>query len=204
MKKYFIAACVVSTLTCYNANAKDGAYIGVNANLSQANYKYQGSTTPTQRRIDTDQKLGVGGYVGYKKSFGDVFVAPELFYDYLNSSTSNYYKMTTNKKMDTMEIRSRYGAKLNVGYNFTNSFSGFVNYGLSQLDHVDNYPTINTSDGKWKTAAIYGVGLGYGLNKDWCVRAEYNSQRFNVPFSATPGTSKVRLNVLQVGLAYHF
>ncbi len=106
-----------------------------------------------------------------------------------------------------MEIRSRYGVKANFGYEFTNKFSSYLSYGIASVDQLDNFPSVNDSKGKWQTAAIYGIGSIYNMNDNWGIKTEFNSQRFNTRYSYYGGpttTSKVRINVLKVGVIYWF
>lgn len=197
-----LAGIVLATQS--QANAKDGAYVGADLILSNARYKHSAvNNSNPQNRVDGNS-VGGGLSLGYKKSFDQVFAAPEIFYDYLNSSTKDYYRATAPYQQDRLELRSRYGAKLNLGYNFTKNFSSYLTYGLAAVDHVDNAPSLHSSQGKWKTAAIYGFGAVYNLNGNWAVKTEFNTQRFNVPYAYDYNTSKVRLNVLKVGLAYNF
>lgn len=208
MKKTLSFITAISSLFISSQTfAKEGVYVGADLVTSNAQYKYVAtgvSGSNAQKKVDgTD--IGAGLTIGYKKSFGEIFVAPEIFYDYLNSSSKDYYYNKGRYRQDTLELRSRYGAKVNLGYDFADSFSGYVTYGLATVDHVDNFPTNPNSQGKWKTSAIYGLGATLNLNDNWAFKAEFNSQRFNVPYSYDGGvTSKVRLNTLKTGLVYNF
>lgn len=189
------------------ANAKDGFYVGADLLASHAKYKIDDQYSLGQGRVDSNYDIGVGVSAGYKKSFDKFFVTPEIFYDYLNSSTKDYYHTTVPYGQDTMEIRSRYGSKANFGYDFTNKFSAYLSYGVAMVDQIDNFPSVNDSRGKWQTAAIYGIGSIYNINDKWGIKTEFNSQRFNTRYQYYQGetiTSKVRLNVLKIGAVYLF
>jgi len=212
MKKIFvILSILISAITSFQANAKDGVYLGTDLIASNARWKYYGGNDSAQKRVD-GSSIGAGATLGYKKSFSNgIFIAPELFYDYLNSSTKDYYYNIPPFQQDTLELRSRYGAKANLGYNLDDKFSTYATYGLASVDHIDNYPSNNQgyfkgrSNGKWKTSAIYGVGAIYNINENWGIKTEFNTQRFNVPYAYDfKATSKVRLNVLKAGLFYSF
>ncbi len=209
MKKTLsIIAIAASLITSSQAIAKDGIYAGADLVTSNAKFKYAStgsSGSSAQKKVD-GTSVGAGVTVGYKKSFNSgIFVAPELFYDYLNSSTKDYYYNRPPYQQDTLELRSRYGAKANLGYNFNDKLSAYATYGLAAVDHVDNFPTRPSSQGKWKTSAIYGFGAVFNINENWGLKAEFNTQRFNVPYSYDTGVvSKVRLNVLKTGLVYSF
>lgn len=209
MKKTLsLVAVAASLIFLSQANAKDGVYVGADLVTSNAKFKYAStgsSGSSAQKKVD-GTSFGAGVTVGYKRSFNSgAFIAPELFYDYLNSSTQDYYYNNPRYKQDSLELRSRYGAKANLGYNFSDKFSAYATYGLAAVDHVDNFPTRPSSQGKWKTAAIYGFGAVFNINENWGIKAEFNTQRFNVPYSYDAGVmSKVRLNVLKTGLVYSF
>jgi len=206
MKK-ILAGLVISSSFLFSAPAlaKDGLYAAADLVLSNASYKFVNpNQTAPQNRVD-GSSVGVGATLGYKKSFKQFFVAPEVFYDYLNSSSPSYFHTTQGVEGDTLEIRSRYGIKANLGYDFTQNFSSYLTYGIAALDRISRYPSFNYTQGKWETAAIYGIGAQYHLSENWSMRAEFNSQRFNAIYYAVPGsTSKIRLNVLKIGILYNF
>lgn len=209
MKKILSLIVVSLLLITSKANARDGIYVGVDLLASHAKYKFDSlySSVGEERRIDSDYDFGVGASVGYKKSFNKFFITPEIFYDYLNSSTQDYYHNIVPYAQDTMEIRSRYGFKGNFGYDITDKFSTYLSYGVASVDHIDNFPSVNDSKGKWQTTAIYGIGSIYNINNNWGIKTEFNSQRFNTRYSYYGGpttTSKVRLNVLKIGVIYLF
>ena len=207
MKRTLSLISIVSTIFLTSqANAKDGLYAGVDLVLSKAKYKYvnEGAAqTNPQSKIDGNG-VGVGASIGYKKSFNQVFVAPEVFYDYLNSSTKDYYHTQIPYQQDTLELRSRYGAKVNVGHDFTEKFSAYVTGGLANVDQITNSPSLKDSRGKTRTSAIYGLGAIFNLNDNWAIRAEFNTQRFNATYYDPNVVSKTRLNVLKTGLVYSF
>lgn len=208
MKKNLSLIIVSLILLTSKANAKDGIYVGADLLASHAKYKFDSLySVGEERRIDSNYDIGVGVSAGYKKSFNKFFVTPEIFYDYLNSRARDYHHNIVPYGQDTMEIRSRYGSKANFGYDFTNKFSAYLGYGVAMVDHLDNFPSVNDSRGKWQTAAIYGIGSIYNINDNLGIKTEFNSQRFNTRYQYYEGpstTSKVRLNVLKVGMIYSF
>lgn len=208
MKKTLLLITTSLILLTSKVNAKDGMYVGADLLLSHAQYKLHSLYDFGQtNRMDSNYDVGVGVSVGYKKSFNKFFVSPEIFYDYLNSSTRDYYSTIAPYGQDTMEIRSRYGFKANFGYDFTDKFSAYLSYGIAKADHIDNFPSVDYSSGKGQTAAIYGIGSIYKINDNWGIKTEFNSQRFNIRYQYYPvptTTSKVRLNVLKIGVIYSF
>ncbi len=210
MKKFLSSIIFLSSLTLSSqAIAKDGIYVGADLIISRADYKLHSlyDVAEEDGKINGNYDFGAGISTGYKKSFKQFFIAPEIFYDYLNSRTKDYYHNIAPYDQDSMEIRSRYGFKTNFGYDFTDKFSTYLNYGIVLVDHVDKFPSVNDSKGKWQTAAIYGIGSIYNISDNWGIKAEFNSQRFNTRYSYYGGpttTSKARLNVLKMGLIYSF
>ncbi len=105
MKKFLSLIISLIALTS-KANAKDGIYVGVDLLAAHAQYKFDSLYSAGQeRRIDGNYDVGAGVSAGYKKSFNKFFITPEIFYDYLNSSTEDYHHNTAPYQQDTLEIR---------------------------------------------------------------------------------------------------
>ncbi len=204
---FLLSLIICSTLT-NPLFARDGGYVGLDYLISNAKFKYAGDVNSYSSQIITKSDSvasGVGIVVGYQKSYKNIFIAPELFYDYLNSSTRDYIFRESPYQQDSMEIRSRHGAKLNLGYSFNDQFLTYLTYGFSSLDYVNKFPSINESRSRSKISSIYGIGVVYNLTKNWGMKLEFNTQRFNVPYATDlSDSSKVRLNVLKTGLIYNF
>ena len=223
MKKiYIISAVLFSLFATAAAEAKDGAYVGGDLALSNAVYRYKNKNNSTasadtnaQYKID-GEGIGFGLVAGYKKSLNQkTFVAPELFYDYLNTSTKSYfhnYNDTAggfNAANDTMDLRSRYGIKANFGYNLTDKFSPYVTLGLAQVQYINRWPSeasfgVATTEAKIETAPIYGIGALFSVNDNWSVKTEINQQKLHLQYFDDRGTSNVTLRVLKVGAVYNF
>ena len=222
MKKLSLLSTVLlSLLTATIAEAKDGAYVGADLALSNAQYRYDNKMSYTapqdhnaQYKIDGNG-VGFGLVAGYKKALCEkTFIAPELFYDYLHNSTKSYYHRYDDTAFhpanDTMDLRSRYGVKANLGYNFTDKFSSYVTVGLAQVQYINRWPSeapfgVNSSEGKVTTAPIYGIGALFSINDSWSLKTEINQQKMHLRYSDDVGnSSKVTLNVLKVGAVYSF
>lgn len=208
MKKTLSLIAIASSLILSSqANAKDGFYAGADLLLSNAKYKYLNRTNyviPSEvggvDKIDGNG-VGVGVSAGYKKYFDQVFVAPEVFYDYLNTSTKDYFFVYD--ASDKINLRSRYGAKLNLGYDLTDKFSAYANFGMAQVNYLNK--STGLSQGKVSYfAPVYGLGALYKLNDSWSVRAEINQQKLNVRYYYYGDASKVTINTLKTGLVYNF
>ncbi|NBV06744.1 MAG: porin family protein [Proteobacteria bacterium] len=209
MKKLSLLLAVAGVLISYQASAKDGVYAGAGLLLSKTKYHYNdpsGISVDDGGFVTKENGHGVGGgaFVGYKKSFDQVFLAPEAFYDYLNTSTNDYYHHIPPYQQDTLNLRSRYGLKANVGYDINQSFSLYANYGYANVGYANRWPSDGKSESGNRFAAIYGIGGIFNINENWSVKAEINQQRFKIPATGDAAYSKVRLNVLQTSLAYNF
>ncbi|MCE3254746.1 MAG: hypothetical protein K0R25_240 [Rickettsiaceae bacterium] len=206
MKKLSFITLLGALFLSSQVSAKDGLYVGADLITSDAQFKYSSafSSPFAQKKVDS-MNIGVGANIGYKKSFNRVFVAPELFYDYLNSSTKDYYHNHYPYTKDTLELPVRYGAKANFGFNFTDNFAGYLTYGLSNIHQIDKSPALNANHGRWKISPIYGAGSVFNINPNWGIKIEFNRQKFEVPYSFDLATtSKVKLNILKTGLVYNF
>jgi len=175
MKKNLITGLLCAVLISSAASAKDGGYAGADIILSQADHRYD----------DNNIEPGLGIDLGYRKNFDRVFLAPEVFYDQFDSSNSK-----------NLQFNARYGAKINLGYDFDQNFSGYLTYGMANL----RYQLSSGNDTKNKFTSVYGLGLLMKINKDLDAKVEYNQQRLDTPYSL----GSVQLNVLKVGVLYYF
>lgn len=215
MKKFLILCTFLCAFfTSALASAKEGTYVGADVLWSNAKHKYSNllygdNDSLNGAKVDSDD-LGFGLNLGYKTnltfgSFEKGFVAPEIFYDYLNNSSKDFaYTSGSIYRQDSASINSRYGAKLNVGYEILPKLSGFVNFGVANVDYDTRWPSSGRSYGASKIAPIYGVGLSYNLTDNWAMRASYDYQRFNTKYVNEGLRDKVTLGVLKVGAAYSF
>ena len=208
MKKLSLALIAAGVFVASNANAKDGAYVGVDVLRSSAKHTYVDKRIGNPKDGDTSRdnsSIGLGLNAGYKFSFDKAFVAPEAFYEYLNSSAKDFYNGEGSDYVtDRMKINYRFGAKLNLGYTFVPGFSGFVNAGLSDLKSTYNWDSAGRSRGVMKLGMVYGLGFAYDLNEKWTIRTSFDRQNINLQYMTEGRRDKVRLDVLKVGLVYNF
>ena len=211
MKKFLVASAIIATLATASASAKDGAYVGFDINTSNVENKFQNRINKmdpdNNNNIKADHdSIGFGLNAGYKIGFNQAFVAPELFFDYLNNSgkQSGYELDMASNKNDRFEINNRYGAKVNLGYNFTEKFNGFVNLGLANTRYAVNSESIKLSKGASKLAPIYGLGVAYNINDKWTTKLSYDRQKFNAGEVLEGYRNITTITVVKVGLAYNF
>jgi len=208
MKKTLAILALTTAFVSANANAKDGFYLGADALYSYATNSYQTLTPHRSRRLEgkqtDDESLGFGLSAGYKVSVNKLFFAPELFYDYIDNKSPDFFYEQASESNDILKIKDRFGGKLNIGYNITKNFSAFVNAGVTSVQYGVFWYTPQQSRVARKVAPIYGVGLMYNLNDHLAVRASYDYQDFNIQYVQEGRRSNVRLDVYKVGLVYGF
>lgn len=223
MKKIVISIAILAALS-NQAFAKNGFYIGADIAHNTVEQKfhnrdfYSAAFLPNNMFV-RDSGTGFGLNAGYKQELCDkLFIAPEIFYDKLNVDAGDYYYNHPNPSFtspnDQIQFKYRYGVKLNLGYNFTQKFTGFVNVGVAQLKYKTDYPSVATTtpfnEEKSKNSPILGVGVLYNITNNVAAKFEYNRQNFNIDYgigSSTRGAvarSRVNIDSLKVGLVYNF
>jgi len=210
MKKTYITLAVASFFLAANfAEAKSGPYVGIDAIYSNVKHRFidtASGTTIANGLTSDGNNAGVGFNVGYKVAAGKAFIAPEIFYDYLNNSARDFsYRYQSTRAV--LEINDRYGAKLNIGYNIFSRVNVFVNAGLTNV-HATNRSNGAANYSGYKIAPIYGVGLSYDFNRNIALKASYDYQNFNTKYyngaQYAGYRNEVVINVFKVGMAYSF
>lgn len=208
MKKISIISAVLCALFASQANAKNNFYVGADILLTNAKHKFvniaRESSSNDNTKIDSDS-VGVGINAGYKYDIGKAFIAPEIFYDYINNSAKDFVHIAQPQfKEDTMEIDSRYGLKLNVGYNLFSKMNVFATVGAANVYYHNRWVSSGRSSGKSELTALYGLGLSYNINDTWSLRASYDRQKIDTTFVREGWRDVVRLSTARVGAVYNF
>ncbi len=223
MKKLFATLFIICTANSSYALAKDGFFVGGNINRSHSKHTIGVVTASDVENYETyrsfpenktDKKaINFGLDAGYKYSYDNVFLAPEIFFDYLNNNAEDPYANDSDRslyKQDVLTLNYRYGAKLNVGYVFAQKYNVFVNFGLANTDYQIDWNSNSTGSTRFhsyngaKLSALYGVGFAYDLTKNLSLKATYDQQSYNIRYGLNGWRSKARLDVLKVGFDYHF
>ncbi len=191
------------------ADAKDGFYVGANYLQARSKHVYRivyNAANYTQEGITTQDKSdGFAFDAGYKISMNEkLFFAPEIFYDYLNNKASDFFAEQQNAHSDRIHLYSRYGAKLNIGYNILPKFSLFTNAGLANLRYEVKWNSSGDSRADYKIAPVYGFGASYDLANNLALRVSYDRQKFNTQWIYEGLRSKVDLVVIKFGAVYSF
>lgn len=219
MKNLIVAAVLASFFAATAANAssdkKNQFYVGVDELYSKTHHKMQYLPDKSDSYYYTKPtkggNLGLGLSAGYKINVASFFIAPEVFYDYLNNSAPDFGD-SLNAMKSELKVKDRYGAKLNLGYNIFPNLNAFVNLGFADVGYSNRDPSGASGTGKYSShrlAPIYGVGLLYDLNNNWALRASYDRQKFNAgyyPAAYQQGSFRdvITLQVFKAGVVYSF
>jgi opacity protein-like surface antigen len=187
MKKLFLIILITAAFS-NTANAKSRTDSGSEKDHPYVGLDFTFSGVEHRHAADNDG-VGLGLSLGYKSFVTDkVFLAPEVFYDYLDTP-----------------VVYRLGAKVNLGYKFDQKFSGFVNVGVTNNSYDDSRPGSQASydASANRVAVLYGAGVSYDLNRDWALRGSYDWQRFDAKYN-TGQKDRLSLGVLKLGTTYSF
>lgn len=209
-----------------NSFAKNGAYIGINGNRSFADHKIVETANTNVRGIFFIQQdrtttnadnVGFGFEGGYRFDLKDgFFITSELFFDQLNNNAMDPYASGNPNdqgfasRQDRIILNYRYGAKLNLGYEFNKKFGAFVNGGIGVVDYDVPWnsqavirPRFN-SYGSTSDSAVYGIGAHYNLSEKLAIKASYDVQKLAIRYNLDGWRSSVELRVFKLGLNYNF
>ncbi len=219
MKKFIILFASLILLS-FSANArKSRVFVGLDYLDTQAKHEFYEKSSglnliqaPNQRDV-SNRNIGVGASIGYRAYLKKFFVAPELFFDYLNSSSRDFYTSTSpGFRNDEIVINHRYGFKMNMGYNFYRGFAAYTMAGLTNVDFDIRWKNASGSQrngagvsyGSTKFAPIYGLGLSYDINPNITLRAAWDTQTFEVRYVVNGLANRVQLDTYRVGATLNF
>lgn len=191
------------------------AYIGADLISSRVQHRYTAARnlfgTPESPKVENDS-LGYGLNVGYKINKDKFFIAPEVFYENINNSAPDFYYASATYG-DKTRIKSRYGAKLNLGYDVTDKFGLFVNYGIASDAYNQHFGSVNRHYNSRKSGYVYGGGISYRINGNLSVRLSYDIQQlktnYDIAGDSTGGISSdqkdsIKIKATKIGLVYNF
>jgi opacity protein-like surface antigen len=199
---HYLGADFIRTKTWYNVTQ--------DYTDTQATY-YPSKTFEPASRSTTE---GFGFNYKYAVNKNNFFIAPELFFEF-NSLGSNRPK----GDHTSLQIKKRYGAKANFGYDIANYFSPYVFIGYSYIENIAitgnydyfsyNFPT--TAQKNRNNRSLIGVGFIKHINDKYSLNFEYSEQRFNAKgglphggYWATNQYLKAKIQVMKLGISYNF
>ena len=152
--------------------------------------------------------------------FSRMFLAPGIFYEDAESTSQDYFG-------DRFTIGNRYGAKLDMGWDFDYGIATYAAFGYSSIkydvsatnfDDFDlhesdpNQIVRRTSISGTSYAPFYGLGLAYSPFKHITLNLEYNYQKNIIDTAPESGSPTVvflnkiinKSQIVKFGVAYHF
>ncbi len=121
---------------CANALAKtQGSNVSVNLAHNKSSHKYKIGRLDVGEEFD-NSKIGYGIAYKYSFNFNNLFVAPELFFDKIDTKSNNGFD-------EFMLIKDRYGLKVNLGYDFSDQFAGYISGGLADINYKVDWQNVN-------------------------------------------------------------
>ena len=183
-KKLLASAALASLLLAPNAFADnhEGTYLTVGGIASQLRSEISNETSSSER-------LSIGLAVGYTVDLGGFFVAPELFADSIRNDTT--------QGGTKVEIKNRYGVKLNLGTQIQDGLDGYVSVGISGLDYQIG------AEEDIQYGAVYGIGTNYELANGHTLNIEYNYQNDDLE-DASGAEFDTDLHLVKIGLVFNF
>jgi len=168
-------------------------------------------------RIDaSSSNSGFGfsaGHIAYYRKF---FVAPEIFFDYFNSSTPDFFAPEAGRNtgiegvyaQDELAVNYRYGAKLNIGYNLLIPYFdvfGTVGFGVVDYDMRWKGETApKFTHGSTSVSPIYGFGMAYEINRNIILRASHDIQKVRTRYVLSGFVNTIDIQVTRIGVMFAF
>ena len=193
MKKLITLTCLLGLFAASNASAKtEGNYVGLDLIISKEKTKMTTAAGIDNYGNNSQKAFGIN----YKHAFSvgnNVFVAPGVFFDKLSFNN------------DDAQFSYRYGAKFDIGYDINDQFAIYFTNGVANNRYQYSYSVDDEefSRNANKAAYFYGLGLSYTPIKDVSFNVEYSTQKTSLKAGAG-AENDTRLNLVKVGVAYHF
>ncbi len=205
---------VLTVLFSHNVKAENAPFVAFDINRNTVTHHY---THENGNKTNNDGNFGYGLSAGYNFDFGKVSLAPEIFYDKINTANKSYLCPSGGQHYckDKMEVDSRYGAKLNLGYEVAQNTKLFINAGYSNVKvdqkYLNGYTAITTGRVLVKTnkngVFTYGFGASYTVNNNIALKAAYEISQFSVihqDYLSPNPIDEIKLQIVKLGLIYSF
>ncbi len=207
MKKFLAIFCS-TLLISFSANAT-GFFIGADALFASAKHKAKSvEESGNPRNLDKQDadKFNYGVNAGVRFDFLNLLASGELFYDKIDTSSRNFALIDSdNNNQDSIEIKDRYGAKLNVGFAILPKVTPFLTYGLTKVSYSSKILSDNNSVTKSEFTPLYGLGLLIDLPfTGLSAKASYDYQNIDMRYAQDGAKIKTHLGVAKLGVVYNF
>ncbi len=200
MKKFLALLIIASSFISTQVFAKTkGHYVGASILQNSVTNEYRNTSSSIAYKPDfKESNWGYGVSYKYALNSNDFFIAPELFFDNINNNTK-----------DVLAINSRYGAKINFGYDFSDKIAIFFGTGAANVDYKINWDSINKASNNQKTSLIFAIGANYYAYKNVAINLEFNSQMLEIEAYGENLANPInqinsKINILKIGASYHF
>jgi opacity protein-like surface antigen len=190
MKKTIAISTILMVLSSVPAMAKtEGNYVGLD--LTNARVNYEGGSS-----VHDDKQTSFGANYKYAFNHNNFFVAPGVFFEDLNVKSEDNVG-------DNWNVNYRYGAKLDLGYDFTDKFAGFVNAGVANTNYKVHQKSISQKATDDDLSGVYGVGVKYSVSNNVDLGLGYDYSEIEVK-GADGSVKSPNVQVIKVGAAYKF
>lgn len=232
----FLAVFIYFTSSAFAASKikyTQGSYLEIDAVNMENTQEISLATETSDETTDLKNEpsgSGSGYGISYKYAFSAkdsfvypfsrLFLAPGIFYEDAESTSQDYFG-------DQFTIGNRYGAKLDMGWDFDYGIATYATFGYSSVKYdvsvVDSddftlHETDPTHDIRRSSisgtsyAPFYGLGLAYSPFKYITLNLEYNYQKNNIDTTPDSGAPTVvfinqisnRSQIIKFGVALHF
>ncbi len=205
--KIFTSIFFALTLVSSQSHALVGFFSGIDAIHTKANHQAVNSSSisgPKNGDIKDTDEINYGLNVGAKFDLLNLYASGELFFDQINTRSSNFDSNSASSSSDIIKINNRYGAKANIGFAILPKVTPFITYGLASVDYESNLPSNNKYVSNYELSPLYGVGLLIDLPCGFSAKAAYDYQSLNMRYAESGAKIKTSLGIARVGLMYNF
>lgn len=220
MKKILAPAIFASLFATNPALAKtEGSYLGIDFLSTRTSFytkvDQQDLGWVTYKPTQYGSTYGVGLNYKYAFNMNGFFIAPGLI-----AEQDSFGKTSTKgTNEDSLQVKNRYGAKLDFGYDIAEFVAPYLTVGYAAVNYksvsngLDSGNNVVTSASSGTASgAFIGGGLQFALGRNFALNFEYNLQKFTAKPDAPKGTEYYlnkyqqigRMDVAKIGISYHF
>lgn len=206
MKKFTITFLLITSFSSHSY-AGLGFFSGIDAIHAKANHQAINSSStsgPKNGDIKDSDEINYGLNVGVRFDLLNLYASGEMFFDQINTRSSNFDSHGASSSFDVIKIDNRYGAKANVGFAILPKITPFITYGLAGVNYENNLYSSNKSVSNSELSPLYGIGLLIDLPCGFSAKAAYDYQSLNIRYAESGSKIKTSLGVARLGLIYNF
>lgn len=205
MKKLVTVSSVIAIFAASSAFAKtEGSYVGVSLLSTKSQHQYKnsdGTSITAGGKFSNTSSRGYGLDYKYAFNFNNVFVAPGVFFDKLGTSAGDNAGLG-----EPVEIKNRYGVKLDIGYDITDQIGVYFTNGFAKTRYTVDWTGGGAGTKAGVTPLHYFTGIGalFHATKNITLNVEYNTQHISGQTPEFGVTVRSKIDVVKAGISYHF